>query len=93
MNEALGDGEFHLAAVNIGMKRVENNSRRDEAFKIGDELVLSTKNLRQMDSHLPTELCRHWVEPFTLEKVVSPVAYRPSLPQDGGYGRPSTLVT
>ena len=34
-----------------------------------------------MNSHLPVKLCRRWVEPFTVNRVVSPVAYRLDLPQ------------
>ena len=43
-------------------------------------MVLNTGNLQQLDKHLPLKLRRRWVGPFKVEKVVSPVAYRLSLP-------------
>ena len=63
------------------MKRAVDKSRREETFSEGDEVTLSTRHLRQLNSHLPVKLCRRWVGPFTVNRVVSPVAYRLDLPQ------------
>ena len=43
-------------------------------------MVLSTRNLQQLDKHVPLKLRRLWVGPFKVEKVVSRVAYWLSLP-------------
>ena len=47
----------------------------------GDEVLLLTKHLRLFDTHLLVKLCRRWVGPFAVTKVVSPVAYKLDLPQ------------
>ena len=43
--------------------------------------MLSTWHLKQVNSHLPVKLRRRWVGPFTVNRVVSPIAYRLDLPQ------------
>ena len=56
-----------------------NRTRCDETFELGQEVVLSTHNLR-VDQHLPIKLCRRWVGPFKISRVISPVAYGLDLP-------------
>ena len=63
------------------MKRVVDKLRKEETFSEGDEVTLSTRHLRQMNSHLPVKLRRQWVGPFTVNRVMSPMAYRLDLPQ------------
>ena len=46
IKEALQDTKSHLAVANIRMKRLADNSKRDETFREGDKAVLSTENLR-----------------------------------------------
>ena len=49
-------------------------------YNIGDEVVLSTTNLKNYYPHLLAKLQAHWVGPFTISRVVSPVAYKVGLP-------------
>ena len=63
------------------MKRAVDKSHREETFSEGDKFTLSTRRLKQVNSHLPVKRCRRWVGPFVVNRVVSPVAYRLDLPQ------------
>ena len=42
-------------------------------------MVLATRHLR-VNEHLPVKLRRQWIGPFSIAKVISPVAYRLNLP-------------
>ena len=61
-------------------KKQVDKSRRSESYDVGDEVVLSTRNLSSYAPHLPHKLKRRWVGPFQVTKVISPVAYRLELP-------------
>ena len=63
------------------MKQAVDKSCREETYKEDDKVVLWTRHLKNFDTHLFVKLRRHWVGPFTVKKVVSPVAYRLDLPQ------------
>ena len=80
MKTALEDAQQNLTAAQQRMKAYADRSRRDETFRVRTEVVLNTHNLQQLDKHLPLKLHRSWVGPFKVEKVVSPVADRLSLP-------------
>ena len=79
MKTALAEAQANLTLAQNRARQYANRSRRDEQFEVGQEVVLSTRNLR-VDEHLPTKLKRRWVGPFKISKVVSPVAYRLDLP-------------
>ena len=57
-----------------------DKTRREEEWKVGDRVFLNTRHLRTFAVHLPPKLRRRWVGPFTITKVVSPVAFRLDLP-------------
>ena len=80
MKTALEDAQQNLATAQQRIKTYVDRSRRDETFRVGTEVVLNTRNLQQLDKHLPLKLCRRWIGPFKVEKVVSLVAYRLNLP-------------
>ena len=80
MKTALEDAQQNLTTAQQRMKAYADRSRRDETFRVGTEVVLNTRNLQQLDKHLPLKLRRRWVGPFKVEKVVSPVVYWLSLP-------------
>ena len=55
--------------------------RRDvkRSTRFGNEVVLAMRHLC-INEHLPVKLRRRWIEPFSVAKVISPVAYRLNLP-------------
>ena len=57
------------------MKRAVDKKRRTEEYKIGDEVVLSTVNLRTYCPNLRPKIKARWVGPFRIRKIVSPVAF------------------
>ena len=80
MKEALSDAKSNLAKAQEQMKRRVDKARRTEEWAVGDRVFLSTQNLQMFAPHLPSKLKRRWVGPFTIAKVVSPVAFRLNLP-------------
>ena len=81
MKVGLRSARENIHTAQERMKRAVDKSRREEIFSEGDEVTLSTRHLKQVNSHLPVKLCRRWVGPFVVARVVSPVAYRLDLPQ------------
>ena len=79
MRSALEEAQANLSLVQCRARSQANKSQRDESFKVGDEVVLSTKHLH-LDQHLLTKLRRRWVGPFRVSKVLSLVAYGLDLP-------------
>ena len=79
MKTALAEAQTNLERVQRRMANAVNRSRRSEQYKIGDEVVLSTTNLRNYCPHLPAKLRARWVGPFTINRVVSLVAYKVDL--------------
>ena len=80
MEEALSDAKSNLAKAQEQMKRRVDKARRTKEWAIGDLVPLSTWTLWMFGPHLPSRLKRRWVGPFTIAKVVSPVAFRLNLP-------------
>ena len=79
MKTALEEAQANMSHAQRQASTQANKSRRDEAFAIGDEVVLSTRYLN-VDQHLPAKLRRRWLGPFIISAVISPVAYRLDLP-------------
>ena len=80
MKEALSDAKSNLVKAQEQMKRRVDKIRRTKEWAVGDRVLLSARNLRMFALHLPSKLKRRWVGPFTIAKVVSPVAFRLNLP-------------
>ena len=81
MKVALVSARENIHKAQECMKRAVDKSRREETFKEDDEVVLWTRHLRNLDTHVPVKLRHRWVGPFTVTKVMSLVAYRLDLPQ------------
>ena len=79
MKTALEEAQANLCIVANWAKAYANASRRAEMFKVGDEVVLATRHLR-VNEHLPAKLRHQWIGPFSIAKVISPVACRLDLP-------------
>ena len=71
MKTALVDAKSNLTTAQQRMKRAVDKKRRTEEYKIGDEVVLSTANLRTYCPNLPPKIKARWVGPFCIQKIVS----------------------
>ena len=80
MKTALAEAQTNLGCAQRRIANVINRPRKSEQYKIGDEVVLSTTNLRHYYPHLQAKLQARWVGPFTISRVVSLVAYKVDLP-------------
>ena len=80
MKTALAKAHTNLALAQKRMAMAVNRSRRSVEYKVGDEVVLATKNIKNYCPHLPAKIKARWVGPFTITQRVSPVAYRVDLP-------------
>ena len=80
MKEALDDAKLNLVKAQERTKTEVDKTRREEEWKFGDRVFLSTWHLRTFAVHLPAKLRRRWVGPFTITKVVSSVDFRLDLP-------------
>ena len=80
MKMALVDAKSNLATAQQQMKRAVDKKRRTEEYKIGDEVVLSTANLRTYCPNLPPKIQARWAGPFCIRKIVSPIAFGLDLP-------------
>ena len=63
MKVALEEAQTNMSLAQRRARSQANKSRREETFKVGEEVVLSTKNLK-VDQHLPVKLRRRWTGPF-----------------------------
>ena len=85
--EVLEHPKSHLAAATVRMKRLADKSTRDEILKEGYEVILSTKNLGKVDSHLPINCLGVASDPSLWKKLSLQLPTRLPCPQDCGYGR------
>ena len=76
---ALEEAQANLTVAQSRAKSQVDRSRRDETFEVDDEMVLSTCHI-SMNQHLPSKLWRHWIGPYRVARVISPVAYGFDLP-------------
>ena len=79
MKTALEEAQPNLFVVANQAKAYANASRREEKYEVGDEVALATRHLR-INEHLPVKLRRRWIGPFSIAKVISPMAYQLNLP-------------
>ena len=79
MKIALEEAQANLSVVANRAKAYADTSRHEEKYEVGDEVVLATRHL-SVNEHLPVKLRRRWIGPFSIAKVISPMAYRLNLP-------------
>ena len=79
MKTALEEAQANLTITQSRAKSQVDRSRHDEKFEVGDEVVLSTRHI-SVNQYLPSKLRRHWIGPYRVAKVISPVAYGLDLP-------------
>ena len=66
MKTALVDAKSNLTTAQQRMKRAVDKNRQTEEYKIGDEVVLSTTNLRTYCPNFPPKIKARWVGPFCI---------------------------
>jgi Integrase zinc binding domain/Chromo (CHRromatin Organisation MOdifier) domain/Integrase core domain len=69
-----------LAISKYEMKKAYDKHRKDEAFSEGEKVMLSTKNLHFRGGS--KKLAPRFIGPFIIEKKISDVSYRLSLPPE-----------
>ena len=57
-----------------------NRLRRCVEYNAGDEVVMTTKRIKNYCPHLPAKIKAWWVGPFTITQKVLLVTYRVDLP-------------
>ena len=75
MKEALNSAKHNLASAQEQMKRRVDKARGAKKWTVGDRIFLNTWNLWIFAPHLPPKLKSRGVGPFTITKVVSPIAF------------------
>ena len=79
MKTALEEAQANLSVAQQRAQAYANQSRHEKTYKVGDEVVLTTRHL-PVSQHLPAKLRWRWVGPFKIAKVISLVAYLLDLP-------------
>ena len=80
MKTAVAKAKTNLVLAQKRMAMVVNCSHRSVEFNVGDEVVLTTKHIKNYCPHLPSKIKARWVGPFTITQKVLLVAYRVDLP-------------
>jgi RNase H-like domain found in reverse transcriptase/Integrase zinc binding domain/Chromo (CHRromatin Organisation MOdifier) domain len=62
------------------MKQFVDKGKVEPVFKVGDKVMLSTKNIRLKRGNGVCKLLPRWIGPYEITQVVSVVAYRLELP-------------
>ena len=79
MKTALEEAQVNLSVVANRAKAYADALQQTKTFKVGDEVVLETRHLH-VNEHLPVKLRCQCIGPFSIAKVISPVAYWLDLP-------------
>lgn len=81
MVQGLQEAKKCLEAARQRQKAYADRDRRAAEFSVGDRVLLSTRNINlRRPSDGTKKLMPKWLGPFTVTKVVNPVAYKLALP-------------
>ena len=78
MHHALEQAKTNIREAQQRQSAYANKKRRDVRYKVGDKVMITTANLKKMDR--APKLLPKWIGPYTITKVISPVAYELALP-------------
>ena len=78
MRDAFQFARTRLLEAQERQERNANRHRRDAAFAVGDQVLLSTEGLQLQDYN--DKLCGRFIGPFTIKAVVNRNAYTLALP-------------
>jgi len=79
MKQIIDKAKIRLEAAWSRAMRIANPGRRDTVFKVGDQVLLSSRNIA-MKTPGSSKLLPKYLGPFKVIKVLSPVSYRLDLP-------------
>jgi hypothetical protein len=79
LHATLRAARTHLHAASQRQKALADTKRRDERFAVGDQVMLSTKNIKLKAVGSPKLLPR-WIGPLRVLRVVHPTALHLELP-------------
>lgn len=77
--EALGTAKQHIARAQERQRKYADQHRRDLTFSVGDQVLLSTDNLRNRMAGAP-KLLERFIGPYPVKRVLSSTAYELDLP-------------
>ena len=80
MQQAFSRATHYLHRAQQRQKVQADRRRREQTFHIGDQVLLSTKNLNLKNTP-PSKLRKRFVGPFYVIRSIGPVAYELELPQ------------
>lgn len=83
LQSRLKDAKQKLVDAQQRQKAYADQNRRELTFEIGDEVLLSTKNIK-LKGPGARKLWPKWIGPFKVNKVVGAVAYQLELPESMG---------
>ena len=85
--KSFSDVRMALAKTNESIARSADKYRHDVSFHSGDLVYVNTAHFF-LAPGLSRKLAPKWVGPFPIEQIISPVAYRISLPEEYGHIHP-----
>ena len=80
LNHALASARTHLTQAQEAQKRAADKRRRPHTIAVGDQVLLSTRNLSLKDTGQTPKLQPRFIGPFKVTAQVNPNAYRLELP-------------
>lgn len=80
MDSTMKEAVKNIEAAQQRQQLYADKSRREVEFNVGDQVLLSTKNLKKLLPDQAHKLNKQFIGPFNIIKVVSPVAYQLKLP-------------
>src|SRR4051812_2400160 len=83
MHDHMELAKQHLQRAQQNQAQYANKKRRDEQFDIGDQVLLSTSNLRlaSLAQQPSRKFQPRYIGPYKILEKISPVAYKLQLPQ------------
>ena len=80
LHQAISEAKSALLRAQQRQSHYANLNRRELEFSVGDNVLLSTEHLSLKDKDRTKKLLSKFIGPFTVKRIVSPVAYELDLP-------------